>query len=251
MQGVHTRIKHAEHPLDLMIDALPQRDLHGQAVVGQRLDARGSHRLAVGQRDARGKAPAHRVGQRRVQRDYVLLLDVVGRGEDVMRQRAVVSQQHKAGARLVQPPRGEQFPPRKVRRDQIDHRRVFFVAAGTDDALGLVEHDIHIFPVRARQRHAVQRHGGGVLVQLGVGLAADCAVDADAALRYGLAALAAGHAGALGQVFIQPHHASCSCVMAAVLPRVTLMRSAGAHSICVPMRPPETSIVCCARQLSS
>ena len=24
MQGVHTRIKHAEHPLDLMIDALPQ-----------------------------------------------------------------------------------------------------------------------------------------------------------------------------------------------------------------------------------
>ena len=152
---------------------------------------------------------------------------------------------------VKEPPRGEQFPPRKVRRDQIDHRRVFFVAAGTDDALGLVEHDIHKFPVRARQRHAVQRHGGGVLVQLGVGLAADCAVDADAALRYGLAALAAGHAGALGQVFIQPHHASCSCVMAAVLPRVTLMRSAGAHSICVPMRPPETSIVCCARQLSS
>ena len=251
MQGVHARVIHAEHSFYLVVHALPQRHPHGQAVVGQRFHSCRGHRLAVGQRHALSKAAPHRVGQRCVERNNILLFDVVGRGEQVVRQCAVVGQQHKAGARLVQPPGREQLPPGEVRRHQIDHRRILLVAAGADDALGLIEHDVDVFPVRACQRYTVQRHGGGVLVQLGVRLAADCAVNHHASLRHGLAALAASHSGALGQVLVQPHHASCSWVMAAVLPRVTLIRSAGEHSICVPMRPPETSIVSWARQLSS
>ena len=59
-----------------------------------------------------------------------------------------------------------------------------------------------------------------------------------------------GHAGALGQVFIQPHHAWCSWVMmAAVLPEVTLVRSAGAHSTSGADALPETMMVGWARQL--
>src|SRR5699024_7742231 len=100
------------------------------------------------------------------------------------------------------------------------------------------------------QRRAVQQDGG-VLGHLGVRLAADRPFHGHAAFGDGLAAFAAGQAGALGQAAVQPHHAPCSWVMAAVLPRTARIRSAGAHSIWVPMRPPDTSIAGWARQLSS
>ena len=112
MEGVDAGIVDAEHALDLVVDALVQRDPHGAGVVRRPVrPRRGPGRLAVGQGDARRKAAAHRLGQRSVQRNQILLVHMVGRGQDVMGQRAVIGQQYKAGAGLVQPPRREQLPP--------------------------------------------------------------------------------------------------------------------------------------------
>ena len=168
-----------------------------------------------------------------------------------MRERAVVGEQHKTGTRFIQAARREQFAPGVVCLHKVHDRGVALVAAGADDALGLVEHDIHVLFIFACQRRTVQRDIRRRFVQLRIGLAADLARDHHATLSDGLAAFAAGHAGALGQILIQPHHAWCSWVMGAVLPRVTLIRSAGVHSTWVPMRPPETMMVGWARQLSS
>ncbi len=63
VQAVHARAVHAEHALYLMIYALPQRDLHGQAVGRKGRDLRRRKRCAVRQRDPGGKAGAHLLGQ--------------------------------------------------------------------------------------------------------------------------------------------------------------------------------------------
>ena len=251
MEGVDAGVVDAEHALDLVVDALVQGDAHGAGVVPGRFGLGGGQVFAVGRGDARRKAAAHLLGQRSVQRNQILLVHMVGRGQDVMGQGTVIGQQYKAGAGLIQAARREQLPPGVVRGHQVHHSGIPLVAAGADDALRLIEHDIHILFIFACQRRAVQRDLRGGLVQLGIRLAADLARDHHAPLGDGLAAFAAGHAGALGQVLIQPHHVWCSWVMAAVLPRVTLIRSAGAHSTWVPMRPPETMMVGWARQLSS
>ena len=104
MQGVHPGVKHAEHPLDLVVDPLVQRDPHHTGVSSGGLHLGRGQRLAVCQCDPGGKADPHRVGQRGIQRNKVLLGHMAARRKDVMRQRAVIRQQHKASAGFVQPP---------------------------------------------------------------------------------------------------------------------------------------------------
>ena len=59
----------------------------------------------------RGKAGAHLLGEGGVQRDGIGLGDMALRGKDIMGKSAVIGQQHKAGAGLVQTARREQLPP--------------------------------------------------------------------------------------------------------------------------------------------
>ena len=67
---------------------------------------------AVGKGHARRKAGAHLLGQRRIQHHGVGLGDVALWSKDVVGKGAVIGQQHKASAGLVQPSRREQLPPR-------------------------------------------------------------------------------------------------------------------------------------------
>ena len=97
-------------PLDLVVHPLPEPDFHGQAVRGQgfHLAGRGG---AIRQRHALGKAPAHLLGQRCVNDHRIGLGDMALRGKDLVGEAAVIRQQNKAGAGLVQPAGREQLPP--------------------------------------------------------------------------------------------------------------------------------------------
>ena len=78
---------------------------------------------------------------------------------------AVIGQQHKAGAGLVQPPRREQLPPRVGVPHQIHHGGVPLVGGSAHHALGLVEHQVHKLLVI--QGFAVHGHSVGFF-ELGV-----------------------------------------------------------------------------------
>ena len=63
---------------------------------------------AIRQRHALGKAPAHLLGQRCVNDHRIGLGDMALRGKDLVGEAAVIRQQNKAGAGLVQPAGREQ-----------------------------------------------------------------------------------------------------------------------------------------------
>ena len=212
---------------------------HGQAVVGQQFHS------CWGPSSRRRPAshPQQETAPRSVgQPGYPALQRTVsshgGRG-DIMRWCAVVSQQRKAGTHLHSrryrnTPAGDPPP--------IDPVVGLCRGVALTTPSGLLSMMLTYF--RFASGYTVQRHGSGVLVQLGVRLAADCAVNhharpsASRPLRLSLRVMPVRSARYLSS----PHHASCSWVMAAT-PRVTLIEIGGEHSICVPMRPPETSIV--------
>lgn len=105
MQGVHPGVKHAT--TCLVVDPLVQRDRTTQGSVPAGFTSAGASVWPSAQCDPGGKADPHRVGQRGIQRNKVLLGHMAARRKDVMRQRAVIRQQHKASAGFVQPPGGE------------------------------------------------------------------------------------------------------------------------------------------------
>ena len=122
--------------------------------------------------------------------------------EDVVGKAAVVRQQDKAGAGLVQPPRREQLPPGVGVPHQIDNGGVPLVGGGADDALGLIEHEVDELLVI--KRPAVHCHGVGGL-QLGVPFLADRTVHGDAPFCQQRLGLAPGALGRLGQIFVESH----------------------------------------------
>ena len=110
VQAVHACAVHAEHPLDLVVHPLPEPDFHGQRPGSGFHLCRGEGG-AIRQRHALGKAPAHLLGQRCVNDHRVGLGDMALRGKDLVGEAAVIRQQNKAGAGLVQPAGREQLPP--------------------------------------------------------------------------------------------------------------------------------------------
>ena len=84
---------------------------------------------AIRQRHALGKAPAHLLGQRCVNDHCVGLGDMALRGKDLVGEAAVIRQQNKAGAGLVQPTGREQLPPGVGIPDQDVYKRQGLEAA--------------------------------------------------------------------------------------------------------------------------
>ena len=116
------------------------------------------------------------------------------RGQNVVGKGAVVGQQHKAGAGLVQPSGRKQLPPGVGIPHQVHHRGVALIGGSAHHALGLVEHEVHELLVA--QHFAV--HGHGVrLFQLGVALFAHSTVHLHAAFGKHRLCLAAGALGCL------------------------------------------------------
>ena len=195
MQAVHACAVHAEHPLDLVVDPLPQHHPHGQAVGRKGRDLRRRKRCAVRQRDPGGKAGAHLLGQGGVQHHGVGLGDVAFWSKDLVGKGAVIGQQHKAGAGLVQPSRRKQLPPGIGIPHQIDHGGVTLVGGSAHHALGLVEHQVHKLLVI--QGFAV--HGHSVtFFELGVPFFADSTVHLHPPFGKQCLSLAAGALGRLG-----------------------------------------------------
>ena len=124
------------------------------------------------------------------------------RGKDIMGKSAVIGQQHKAGAGLVQTARREQLPPGVGIPHQVHHRGVPLIGGGAHHAFRLVEHEIDELPVV--QGFAVHGHGVGFF-ELGVPFFADGTVHLHPALGQQSLCLAAGALGRLGQIFIQSH----------------------------------------------
>ena len=127
---------------------------------------------------------------------------MVPRGQDIVGKAAVIGQQYKAGAGLIQPPGREQLPPGVGIPYQIYHGGVPLVCGGAHHPLGLIEHEVDELLIG--QRRAVHCHGVGFL-QLGVPFFAHRAVYLHAPLCQHGFGLAAGALGSLGQIFIQSH----------------------------------------------
>ena len=202
MQAVHACAVHTEHPLDLVVYALLEHHPHSAAIGRKGRHLRRRKRCAVGKGHARRKAGAHLLGQRRVQHHGVGLGDVALWSKDVVGKGAVIGQQHKAGAGLVQPSRREQLPPGIGIPHQIDHGGVALVGGSAHHALGLVEHQVHKLLVI--QGFAVHGHRIG-FPELGVPFFADSTVHLHPPFGKQCLSLAAGALGRLGQIFIQSH----------------------------------------------
>ena len=123
-------------------------------------------------------------------------------GQDVVGKAAVIGQQHKAGAGLIQPACREQLPPGVGVPYQVHHSGVPLIGRSAHHPLGLIEHEVNEFLIA--QRRAVHCHGVGLL-QLGVPFFAHRAVYLHAPLCQHSFGLAAGALGSLGQIFIQSH----------------------------------------------
>lgn len=94
VQGVDARTVDAEHPLDLMIHALPEQDADRQPVGGEGGHFRRRKGRAVGKGDACGKAGLHLFRQRGVDDDgvgFVLLTDDGGFAHDILAPKRHVS----------------------------------------------------------------------------------------------------------------------------------------------------------------
>ena len=195
MQAVHTCAVHAEHPLDLVVYALLEHHPHGQTVGRKGCDLRRRKCCAVGKGHARRKAGAHLLGQRGVQHHGVGLGDVPLWSKDVVGKGAVIGQQHKAGAGLVQPSRREQLPPGIGIPHQIHHGGVALVGGSAHHALGLVEHQVHELLII--QGFAVHSHRIGFL-ELSVPFFADSTVHLHPPFGKQRLSFAAGALGRLG-----------------------------------------------------
>ena len=195
MQAVHTCAVHAEHPLDLVVYALLEHHPHSAAIGRKGRHLRRRKGRAVGKGHARRKAGAHLLGQRRVQHHGVGLGDVALWSKDVVGKGAVIGQQHKAGAGLVQPARREQLPPRVGIPHQIDHGGVTLVGGSAHHALGLVEHDVHELLIA--ERPAIHSHSV-TFFELGVPFFADSTVHLHPPFGKQRLSLAAGALGRLG-----------------------------------------------------
>ena len=114
--------------------------------------------------------------------------DVVGKG-------AVIGQQHKAGAGLVQPSRREQLPPGVGIPDQIPHGGIPLVGGSAHHALGLVEHDVHELLIA--ERPAIHSHSV-TFFELGVPFFADSTVHLHPPFGKQRLSFAAGALGRLG-----------------------------------------------------
>ena len=202
MQPVDARAVHAEHPLDLVVHPLLEHHPHHKAVLREGAHLCRGEGRAVRQGNALGKALPHLFGQRGVQRDGVGLGDMALGGQDVVGKAAVVRQQHKAGAGLVQPPGREQLPPGVGIPDQVHHGGVPLVGGRAHHPLGLVEHEVDELLVR--QRLAVHGHGVAVF-ELGVAFFADGSIDRHPPLLQQGFCLAPGALGRFGQIFIETH----------------------------------------------
>ena len=123
-------------------------------------------------------------------------------GQDIVGKAAVIGQQHKAGAGLIQPPGRKQLPPGVGVPYQVHHGGVTLISGGAHHPLGLIEHEVDELLIA--QRRAVHRHRVGIL-QLGIPFFAHRAVYLHAPLCQHGFGLAAGALGSLGQIFIQTH----------------------------------------------
>ena len=122
--------------------------------------------------------------------------------QDIVGKAAVIGQQHKAGAGLIQPPGRKQLPPGVGVPYQVHHGGVPFIGRGAHHPLGLIEHEVDELLIA--QRRAVHRHRV-VILQLGVPFFAHRAVYLHVPLCQHGFGLAAGALGSLGQIFIQTH----------------------------------------------
>ena len=199
MQGVYACAVHTEHPLDLVVHPLPEPDFHGQAVRGQGFHLCRGEGGAIRQRHALGKAPAHLLGQRCVNDHRIGLGDMALRGKDLVGEAAVIRQQNKASAGLVQPAGREQLPPGVGIPDQIHHGGIPLVGGSAHHALRLVEHQVDELLVSKRRtvhRHAVP------FPELGVPLFAHRAVHRHPSPAQQGLCLAPGALRRLGQIFV-------------------------------------------------
>ena len=124
------------------------------------------------------------------------------RGKDLVGEAAVIRQQNKAGAGLVQPAGREQLPPGVGVPYQIHHGGVPLIGRSAHHPFGLIEHEVDEFLIG--QQRAIHRHGVGIL-QLGVPFFAHRTIYLHAPLCQHGFGLAAGALGSLGQIFIQTH----------------------------------------------
>ena len=102
---------HAEHPFDLVVYPCFSTTRTVRPSAERAVTSAGERAVPSARVTARRKAGAHLLGQRRVQHHGVGLGDMALWGKDVVGKSAVIGQQHKAGAGLVQPARREQLPP--------------------------------------------------------------------------------------------------------------------------------------------
>ena len=123
-------------------------------------------------------------------------------GQDIVGKAAVIGQQHKAGAGLIQPPGREQLPPGVGVPYQVYHGGVTLISGSAHHPLGLIEHEVDEFLIG--QQCTVHCHGVGIL-QLGVPFFAHRAVYLHAPFCQHGFGLAAGALGSFGQIFIQTH----------------------------------------------
>ena len=127
---------------------------------------------------------------------------MVPRGQDIVGKAAVIGQQHKAGAGLIQPAGREQLPPGVGVPHQIHHGGIPLIGRSAHHPLGLIEHEVDEFLIG--QQCTVHCHGV-VILQLGVPFFAHRAVYLHAPLCQHGFGLAAGALGSFGQIFIQTH----------------------------------------------
>jgi uncharacterized protein with GYD domain len=212
MEPDHRVADRGQHPLDLVLAALVDREL--DPARPEPADARGRSRTVV-QLDARAKPLERVVGGLALDLGLVDLLDLVARMREPVRELAVVGEQERSGRVGVQPPDGDD--PRGMLDELDDGGPALWVAGGGDHARGLVEE--HVGERLELDSPPVELDpvpGGDEGIEL-----PRLAVDADAAGLDQLVGLAAGGDPGAREVGIEPHSRHYS---GAVPHYVSLMR---------------------------